>query len=304
MVAANNAKAAGWNNAKIALGCTPLQNALPNIFLGRFEKADADPFRKFMGIPNGASTINVTFDFFEIDSWDGPFHVRADGTKIGPDSLQLKLNNLVIDLGNFDWEDKYEGIPDHSSDYGVEVVSNESARLCFGNKTKTFVDQIHHFTITLPRKYFLSGELTLAFQVLTNQPIADESAGFDNIKIVVNECDLDGDGVGDLKDLCASTLKNSTNKVDVRGCNAEQNVVRACGCKHLVKYQCWTYYDTYEACVRASSRKQVAAGLMNSTQKQALIKKLFAKESSCVCRRRHRMLRSPSDQDESDGPKL
>jgi hypothetical protein len=70
-------------------------------FLGRFDQNSEFPYKAF-DIPLALQRVFVSFDFLEIDSWDG-------GGTNGPDTFGIKFESekegksVTIDFGAFDY---------------------------------------------------------------------------------------------------------------------------------------------------------------------------------------------------------
>ena len=75
-----SAGATGWTNNQTDSGAG-------NGFLGRFSTT---PVEKSFALPSGATTATISFDFLEIDSWDG-------------ESFFVTVNGREINLGAFGW---------------------------------------------------------------------------------------------------------------------------------------------------------------------------------------------------------
>lgn len=131
----------------------------------------------------GAKSLKLEFDFYEIDDWES----LADSQQ-SPDCLYVFVNGEKLDLGIFG-----SGVNEDSKT-GVSAVCGINwkykswgppSQLGFREGANRFKDQKHHVTASIPStcSWYTSGTLELAFQVLTNDVIEEESGGFDNIKI-------------------------------------------------------------------------------------------------------------------------
>ena len=160
----------GWQYGKTD-SCSYFTN-----FLGRYGKGDRFPTKTYFGIPTDASTVTIEFDFYEIDSWDGS----------ESDSVLVNIDGVAVPIGIFDARTD-EGVRNGEKD-GIEIESTSQgapAEQCFGVNGTTSFDQKHHVKLTIPSIYFSDGSLSVTFETYVSSVSADESAGFDNVKITV-----------------------------------------------------------------------------------------------------------------------
>jgi hypothetical protein len=162
-------RAAGWMNGKIASD--------PSIFtkfLGRYASAEEALHEfpvKIFDVPPHASSINLEFDFYEIDAWNG-------------DTVIFYVNGDKIDLGAF-----HHNVSELSS-------GGESARDIIWTKTSVTMgklgfnelvnDQIHHVALEIPQAVLATGQISLEFEAHLDDDYSIASAGFDNIVIDAN----------------------------------------------------------------------------------------------------------------------
>ena len=169
---------AGWFNGKVesATGFTQ--------FLGRYTKANSglgkDPFKTYTGIPIGASSVLLEFDFYEIDGWDSDDR----------DCVYVLVDTDPVFLGIFDEHSDESGRTD-TTERGIKWTIRSTPPQNIGFSSSK--DQIHHVTAEVPRSFYSrDGALRLMFQTRVNEEdVDDESGGFDNIKITAKfNCDI------------------------------------------------------------------------------------------------------------------
>jgi large repetitive protein len=141
--------ATGWTDNTISYG------ANFSYFLGRFSLDPSNAPQvasKTFTLSGNQTAVNIDFDFYEIDSWDGEvFKVSADG------------NVLTDQLYWTSWGyASYDPLP--GTDLGFAF----------------YADQIHHFSFIYNTT---AASLTLSFESTLNQPVPDESWGIDNLRI-------------------------------------------------------------------------------------------------------------------------
>jgi len=168
-----------WTNGILETG----EQAAFSTFLGRYGKGTDIPSRTFMvPPPSEAIGIHITLDFYEIDSWDGK-RDRAD----------VFIDGEQIELGQFSSRDD-EGHREGRTPMGIVwSMDSETApsNLGFGKQR----DQKHRVKITVPSDtgLFDDGAIRLALAANLNNRIDNESAGWDNIKIVaIEKCENAG----------------------------------------------------------------------------------------------------------------
>ena len=207
--------------------------------------------------------MELKFDFYELGTWDGT------STHKGPDSLEVEINDETIDLGTYDMNNDDDGDPE-TTQHGFTVTrhSDHIADLCSGSHH----DQIHHFSIKFPGTKLESsdGEITVTFKpdLKSGAHGYTDVAGFDNIKIIMNDFDDDGDGVSDLvDDKCLDTPEGETvelisPKKDI-GCSAAQ----------IFERDCPTDMDTHEYiyCVMKKAKKLMSRELMDKSLQDDLL---------------------------------
>lgn len=133
---------------------------------------------KTLVLSPATTKVRVTFDFYQIDSWDGNgFH--------GPDKFKVFVNDNLVDLGFFTKEDSDNiatGITplDGGIRWRREYVDTIRANI-FGPA----VDERHKVTIDIPERYLSpSGSFTLQFFADVSEGNLNEPAGIDNLRII------------------------------------------------------------------------------------------------------------------------
>ena len=131
----------GWTNGKIA--SAPVFTK----FLGRYGKHDRyprDPYKTFGNIPRNADYVEFKFDFYEIDSWDA-----SHG-----DYLCVVFDGKQVDLGRFDTHQNENGRSATRQGISFRIQSQAAPRnIGFNSRWK---DQIHHVTMRIPNRFFMS----------------------------------------------------------------------------------------------------------------------------------------------------
>ena len=143
------AGAAGWSNTTTTNG-----GELTN-FLGRFGQGLGETSKTFgFGAGHAGEEVTITFDMYEIDSWDGEsFKVLINGTE--ESSVALR----------------------HSQLNGGSATQN--------NVFSAWSDEVHHYSITATLDS--AGNVKLGFSSTLNQSINDESWGIDNLTILASD---------------------------------------------------------------------------------------------------------------------
>lgn len=157
----DDGSSAGWVFSTIPNG---VETSNPNGnfssgFLGRFAFASPSAVSKTFNLPTGTISVDVEFDFLEIDSWDG-------------EAFSVNANGALLFSKNYNFS---------TPDGDLNAVSTTPANLGFAG----FQDQIHSFTFTNVSTSG-SGTFELGFGATLDQAITDESWGIDNVQIVAN----------------------------------------------------------------------------------------------------------------------
>ncbi len=156
----------GWSNNSVdaSTGFTR--------FLGRFNSSRRDTSRTFT-MPPDTTQLVITFDFYEIDSWDGDegdsFETWINGTRIfslpfwhrgrqGRDGNDAMRSGTT---GNVAW--RVEPLTDNMLQFGFS----------------SWEDQKHRVTLTITNP---APSVVLLLRAAVNQ--TDESAGYDNMTVV------------------------------------------------------------------------------------------------------------------------
>jgi len=144
--------ATGWNDNTVETS-NPGGNFTAG-FLGRHAGQSNQQLYKTFSLPPGVRSVDVEFDFYEIDSWDTErFVVYIDDVIVFDEFFAHGTN------------DSYPG-----------VSSTAPANLGFSG----WSEQFHSFSINVPTT---ASSIKLGFGAFLNSAIADESMGIDNVKI-------------------------------------------------------------------------------------------------------------------------
>nr|WP_122032199.1 tandem-95 repeat protein [Aliivibrio sp. EL58] len=158
----------GWNT-----GTESSQGFESGDMLGRIGGTGGEEaVSKTYDIPSDVSEVNISFSFYEIDSWDGEsFQIFVGGEEL------TSLDNLA-----FRTEDGMTTLYDSEGNEVGEVVHGVSQ----GEGFSDWNDQAHQINLTVPVE---DGQLELGFGSTLNQSVIDESFGIDNIEITVSDAD-------------------------------------------------------------------------------------------------------------------
>ncbi|MDW1499794.1 tandem-95 repeat protein [Vibrio sp. YT-19(2023)] len=123
-------------------------------------------------IPSDVNEVNISFSFYEIDSWDGEsFQIFVGGEQL-----------TTLENSAFRTQDGTTTLYDSDGNEVGEVIHGASQREGFSG----WNDQAHQINLTVPVE---DGELQLGFGSTLNQDAWDESFGIDNIEITVADAD-------------------------------------------------------------------------------------------------------------------
>ncbi|MFA0479813.1 tandem-95 repeat protein [Vibrio splendidus] len=158
----------GWNT-----GTESSQGFESGDMLGRIGGTGGEEaVSKTYDIPSDVSEVNISFSFYEIDSWDGEsFQIFVGGEEL------TSLNNSA-----FQTQDGTTTLYDSAGNEVGEVVHGVSQ----GEGFSGWNDQAHQINLTVPVE---DGQLELGFGSTLNQGVSDESFGIDNIEITVSDAD-------------------------------------------------------------------------------------------------------------------
>ncbi len=157
----------GWTN-----NTTTQSNGELSNFLGRFGGTNgAEGVSKTFefGAEHAGETVNIAFDMYEIDSWDGNSNWNQANEAGQAEAFQTFVNGEMVSNDVMTFDD-YSGAQD---DGGVSTTSNEF--------TGWGTEDIHHYSIQATVD--ANGEVQLGFGSTLHQSVADESWGIDNITI-------------------------------------------------------------------------------------------------------------------------
>ncbi len=152
-------------------------------FLGRFGQNQVVSKKYTNDGFEGPKSLKLEFDFYEIDDWES----LADSQQ-SPDCLYVFVDGEKLDLGIFGSGVDEKAKSGVSAGCGIEwetYSKGPPSQIGFRDGANRFKDQKHHVIARIPDtcSWYTSGTLELAFQVLTNDIIDEESGGFDNIRI-------------------------------------------------------------------------------------------------------------------------
>ncbi|MCF7484910.1 tandem-95 repeat protein [Vibrio sp. A2-1] len=161
----------GWN-----AGTESSQGFESGDMLGRIGRIGGtggdEAVSKTYDIPSDVSEVNISFSFYEIDSWDGEsFQIFVGGEEL-----------TSLDNSAFRTEDGTTTLYDSAGNEVGEVVHGVSQ----GEGFSGWNDQAHQINLTVPVE---DGQLELGFGSTLNQSVSDESFGIDNIEITVSDAD-------------------------------------------------------------------------------------------------------------------
>ncbi|PMO37145.1 polymer-forming cytoskeletal family protein [Vibrio sp. 10N.222.52.B12] len=141
--------------------------------LGRIGGTGGDEaVSKTYEIPSDVNEVNISFSFYEIDSWDGEsFQIFVGGEPL-----------TTLENSAFLTQDGTTTLYDSNGNEVGEVVHGSSQ----GEGFSGWNDQAHQINLTVPVE---DGELQLGFGSTLNQDVWDESFGIDNIEITVADAD-------------------------------------------------------------------------------------------------------------------
>ncbi|MCA2450400.1 tandem-95 repeat protein, partial [Vibrio sp. 431] len=141
--------------------------------LGRIGGTGGDEaVSKTYEIPSDVNEVNISFSFYEIDSWDGEsFQIFVGGEQL-----------TTLENSAFRTQDGTTTLYDSDGNEVGEVIHGASQREGFSG----WNDQAHQVNLTVPVE---DGQLQLGFGSTLNQSIPDESFGIDNIEITVADAD-------------------------------------------------------------------------------------------------------------------
>lgn len=150
----------GWSLNSVGVGSETGE------YLGGFSQNDV--VEKTFQIPDGAEQVDVSFEFLEIDSWDG-------------EHFYVILNGRQVDLGSFQgWSD--EGSRNIDTGDGIQIQIDAARDITgIGSDGRHYVnDNSHRVNITIDGP----GELlTIGFASGLDQSSSDEAFGIDDLLI-------------------------------------------------------------------------------------------------------------------------
>ena len=173
------AGAQGWSD-----GTTTDGGAAFTTFLGRFGGGGEQTSKSF-AVTDGADQVEITFDFYELDSWDGDagdrFAVSINGGEIVSEDF------FHAGRAGRDGNDPAASGRTGAVSWSIAPATDGQSSLGF-TSGPAYTDQIHQVTLLLDNP---GADFTLGFGSTLDQEIDDESFGIDNL--VVTAIDLNGD---------------------------------------------------------------------------------------------------------------
>jgi hypothetical protein len=161
-----DADSEGWSSDKLDVDNDFTHGA----FLGRFSGTQS--VTKVFDIPAASEELKLTFDFLEIDSWDG-------------EKFKVKINGHWINLGTFQHnigEANATGVHANSGIEWTRAAEAAPAHLGFnGHK-----DQVHRFELTIPASIATDHKLSVTFKGELSSGVNDESWGIDNVELTAD----------------------------------------------------------------------------------------------------------------------
>ncbi len=190
--------AVGWTSNTTTDGGAALTQ-----FLGRFGVGPNPATQKTFALPAGVSAVTLSFDFYEIDSWDGTS---------GWDFLNLTINDTPVFMeafqhANLQGVDAVDAAVRTGSIPGmawtITPVTDGGSSLGFGSAWYQ-TDQIHHVEVVIENP---GASLTVGFGSTLGSDLTDESYGIDNVRIVADGAvvDLPPTAVADVATTLAGT---------------------------------------------------------------------------------------------------
>ncbi|MCA9270492.1 MAG: hypothetical protein KDA41_18550, partial [Planctomycetales bacterium] len=144
--------ATGWADNTTTVEVAPWTE-----FLGRFSNpAGQQQFKTFSGLPVGPVIVNVQFDFYRIDSWDG-------------ENFEVYIDDVIVA------NDKYQHNTATETPPNAVALGPKSNVIFSGWSDQRFQ---YNFTTTVT-----DGDIKLGFGDTINSGISDESWGIDNLEI-------------------------------------------------------------------------------------------------------------------------
>jgi hypothetical protein len=159
--------AAGWNNGLIAL------DEKFGHFLGRLGRENR-AMSKVFSVPLYAESVRVQFSIY------------ATGTSSWKASDQFHAKIGIADVNLGDFTTKSETGTTQGVMWGRSMDDNDANE--------------HHVSMEVPRDYYLTGKLTLAFEVSMKESIARKSAGVDDLLITALGVDTCGGSASESKE--------------------------------------------------------------------------------------------------------
>ena len=154
--------ATGWSNNTTSSGGAAFTNHLGGFSLD----GGVQTVYKTYGLSGTQSSVNISFDMYEIDSWDGEtFSIFVNDIAVFTTALNQATFNSPADgsSGAVSWT--------------IQETSSFNGNIGYG---AGWVDQKSHYVLTISTT---AASVKLGFSSTLNQPTNDESWGIDNVKV-------------------------------------------------------------------------------------------------------------------------
>ncbi len=160
--------ATGWSNNQTISGGGSLTN-----YLGGWgsEMLETQVFKDF-ALSGSQSSVTITFDMYEIDTWDG------EAFKVWIDGVEYSSQNLWLDL----YSEMYSG---RENELGITQQITDGLTSLGG--IPGFEDEIRRYSFTINTT---STNIRLGFSSTLNEAGGNEHWGVDNLNIVENRPEL------------------------------------------------------------------------------------------------------------------
>lgn len=160
--------AQGWSDPKTTDGGGNLST-----FLGRFGGGEGPLTEKTFNLPEGTGRVEISFDFYELDSWDNEdFVTYVNGEALFSEDFHTNQNDTA------------SGDETETMTWSISPVTNGSSNKGFS----WWNDQIHRVTIEIDNP---GDSFALGFGSTLDEEIDNESFGIDNLTIDTFEAETE-----------------------------------------------------------------------------------------------------------------
>ncbi len=167
--------ASGWSNPLVTDGGAPFTS-----FLGRFSGPGLETEKTF-DIPAGSDRLEIVFDYYEIDSWDGD---NGDALLVFVDGEEIIRKELFhVGRNGNDGSDPQTSGTTGGIAWTVTPLTDGADDLGFFDASYAS-DQKHRVTLTIDDP---GASLTLGFGATIDDGLSDESFGIDNLSITATD---------------------------------------------------------------------------------------------------------------------